>query len=110
MIQSEDGDARLEMIIRQGLSEELILELRHKDKKVWGDVCPRQRNSKCKGPEVAVPSVKEEKHGPSKPGHSLSSIPASRGVCHSIPPSSHIPVLPEQAARSATSRQGRVTS
>ena len=54
MIQSEDGDARLEMIIRQGLSEELTLELRHKDKKVWGDACPRQRNSKCKGPEVVV--------------------------------------------------------
>lgn len=75
----------------------------------WG-MPSRQRNSKRKGPEVAVPSVKEEKQGPSEPGLSLSSIPASRGVCHSIPPSSHFPVLPEQAARSATSRQGRVTS
>ena len=54
MIQSEDGGARLEMIIRQDLSEELTLELRHKDEKVWGDACPRQRNSKWKGPEVAM--------------------------------------------------------
>ena len=54
MTQSEDGNARLEMTIRQGLSEELTLELRHKDKKVWGDACPRQRNSKGKGPEVAM--------------------------------------------------------
>ena len=54
MIQREDGGARLEVIIGQDLSEELTLELRHKDKKVWGDACPRQRNSKCKGPDVAM--------------------------------------------------------
>lgn len=49
-----------------------------------GGMLSRQRDSKCKGPAFTVLGVTKEKQGQSKPGQSLSSIPASRGASYLI--------------------------
>ena len=52
-------DITLNIKVRGGLPRRLNGSEREENN--WG-MPSGKRNSKCKGPEVAVPSVKEEKH------------------------------------------------
>lgn len=70
-----------------------------------GGMHSAQRNSKCKGPEVAVPSVTKGKEGQSKPGQPLSSSPASSGA--KPPHSNLLNKLPDQLPEGKTESHPR---